>query len=88
MAPVFEALAKDFPDVAFAKFNCHEGGDNSANADFAAAMRIRALPTFALYRTSSSGGLKLVAEVTGARAKELRRAVITHSRGEVLRYWG
>ncbi|KAG1661980.1 hypothetical protein FOA52_007152 [Chlamydomonas sp. UWO 241] len=88
MAPVLEDLARQFPGIAFAKFDCHA---DEAQQAFAGQVRVKALPTFHMYQAipagapSSSpsgappcGTLLLLAEVTGGREKELRRAVAAH----------
>jgi len=87
MAPKLQTLSEQFEDVSFAKFDCHCDEQHEA---FAAKLRIRALPTFHLYRRNDAGELLLLAEVTGARERELRRAIAVHRRNKsaATRYWG
>lgn len=67
VAPQVERMCQEFGDVAFAKFDCG-AKDNQA---FAVGLGIKALPTFRVYRGSHK-----VAEMTGAKADQLRRLVV------------
>ncbi|EIN13911.1 thioredoxin-domain-containing protein [Punctularia strigosozonata HHB-11173 SS5] len=70
IAPVFEALAKQYPNVNFLK--C----DVDAARDVASLYRISAMPTFVFLK----GSIK-VDEIQGANRSALQAAVAKHSTG-------
>ncbi|MEW5302981.1 MAG: hypothetical protein WDW36_005714 [Sanguina aurantia] len=70
IAPELERMAAQYSKVAFAKLNC--GLDNDSKR-LAIALGIKALPTFHIFK-----GGKKQAELTGAKAAQLRQLIESH----------
>jgi thioredoxin 1 len=67
IGPIFEKMAEEYPDVAFAKVDVDEAEDVSA------ACSIRAMPTFQFYRNGEK-----VDELQGADQAGLTSMILKH----------
>jgi len=64
IAPIFEQMAKDFPDVTFIKVDVDEGQDVAAQAG------VSCMPTFMFYKDG-----KKVEQIEGADEAKLKSTV-------------
>jgi len=71
IAPKFEKMAEEMPDVDFVKV------DVDANSETSSACKIQCMPTFHLYRAG-----KKVGSMEGADEAGLRKLVAKHSKGD------
>ena len=68
VAPVFEKMAEEYPNVTFVKVDVDEADDVAAKCE------IRAMPTFQLYK----GGQK-IEQFEGANVSMLKQLVQKHA---------